>query len=88
MKNEPIPGKEFEKLRNQMKAEFVTSNSTMAGIASSLATYHVLLGNTDLINTELERYMSVTPEDIQRVARTYLTPKNLVRLYYLPKQSQ
>ncbi len=88
VKNEPIPGKEFEKLRNQMKAEFVTSNSTMAGIASSLATYHVLLGNTDLINTELERYMSVTPEDIQRVARTYLTPKNLVRLYYLPKQSQ
>ena len=88
VKNEPIPEKEFQKLRNQIKAEFVTNNSTMAGIASSLATYHVLLGNTDLINTEVERYMRVTPEDIQRVARKYLSPTKLVRLYYLPKQSQ
>ncbi len=88
VKNEAIPDKEFQKLRNQIKAEFVTNNSTMAGIASSLATYNVLLGNTELINTEVERYMQVTPEDIQRVAREYLSPANLVRLYYLPKQSQ
>ncbi|WKZ69821.1 MAG: pitrilysin family protein [Melioribacteraceae bacterium] len=88
VKNELISDTEFEKLRNQVESGFVQSNSTVAGIAESLANYHVYFGDADLINTELDRYMKVTKEDIQRVAREYLNNDNRVVLYYLPKSQQ
>ncbi len=84
-KNELMPEKEFQKLRNQVENDFISSNASMAGIAESLANYHVYYGDANLINTELERYMKVSREDIQRVAKDYFKPENRVVLYYLPK---
>jgi len=86
--NEKIGEIEFQKLKNQIENDFVSSNSTVAGIASSLARYHVLLDDTNLINSEIERYNNVTIEDIQRVAQKYLTDDNRVVLYYLPKSEE
>ena len=43
------------------------------------------LGDANLINTEINRYLEVTKEDIQRVAKTYYTKNNRVVLYYLAK---
>ena len=88
VKNELISDKEFEKLRNQVESNFVQQNSTDAGIAESLADYHVYFGDSNLINTELERYMNVTKEDIKRVANKYLGENQRVVLYYLPKSQQ
>ena len=88
VKNELINDKEFQKLRNQIENSFVSSNSTMRGIAESLANYHVYYGNTNLINSEIERYMAVTKEDLQRVAKKYLDTNNRVELTYLPKSEQ
>ncbi|MEO9532052.1 MAG: pitrilysin family protein [Crocinitomicaceae bacterium] len=86
--NELISDEEFEKLRNMVESDFISSNSTMAGIAETLANYHVYNGSTDLINTEIEKFMSVTKEDIMRVAKTYFVESNRVILYYLPKEPQ
>lgn len=86
--NEKISENEFQKLRNQIENDFVTSNSTVSGIANSLARYNVLLGDTDLINHEIEKYMNVSIDDIQNVAKKYLTKENRVVLYYLPKSEQ
>lgn len=83
--NVKIGNTEFEKLQNQIENDFVSGNSTMAGIANSLARYYMLLDNTDLINNEIDRYNAVTIEDIQRVAKKYLSKNNRVVLYYLPK---
>ena len=88
LKNELITEKEFEKVRNQVENNFVSGNSTMAGIAESLANYHVYYGDANLINQEIDRYMKVTREDIQRVAKKYLTKENRVVLYYLPKSQE
>lgn len=85
VKTEAIPEMEFKKLQNKVENDFVTGNSTMAGIAENLANYHVYFGNANLINTEIERYMKVTPEDLKRVANKYLNKENRVVLYYLPK---
>jgi predicted Zn-dependent peptidase len=76
---------EFAKVLNKIEADFVTSNGSVAGIAESLANYHVYFGDANLINTEIERYRKVTPEDIRRVAQTYLVSSNRVVLHYLPK---
>jgi predicted Zn-dependent peptidase len=86
VKNELISAHDLQKLKNQCENDFVSQNSTMAGIAENLANYHVYFKDTDLINTEIERYMKVTSEDIQRVAQKYLKKENRVVLYYLPKQ--
>ncbi len=85
VQNELISEKEFQKLRNQTEAGFITANGSVVGIAESLANYEMYYGDANLINTELERYMKVTKEDIQRVAKKYFVPSNRVSLYYLPK---
>jgi zinc protease len=88
VKTEPISDNEFQKLRNQMESQFVQQNSTVAGRAENLANYHVYYGDADLINNEIDRYMKVTKDDIQRVAKKYLTKNNRVVLHYLPKSAQ
>ena len=85
LKTSLVSEKEFEKVRNQIRTEFVTSNATMAGIAESLANYEVYFGDANLINTELERYNKVTRQDILNVAQKYLNRDNRVVLYYVPK---
>lgn len=79
---------EFQKIRNQVESQFVQQNSSAAGIAEQLANYHVYYKDANLINTELQRYMKVTREDLQRVAKKYLTKENRVVLHYLPKSAQ
>ena len=85
VKTEDVSANEFQKLQNKVETDFVTGNSTMAGIAENLANYHVYFGNANLINTEIDRYMKVTPADLKRVANKYLNKENRVVLYYLPK---
>lgn len=85
VQSELISEREFLKLRNQIENNVVKSNANIEGKAENLATYHVHYGNANLINTEIERYMQVTREDIQRVAQEYFTKDNRVVLYYLPK---
>ena len=85
VQNELISETEFQKLRNQVESDYVTSNSRVAGIAESLATYYMFFGDANLINNELNRYLAVTREDIQAAAKKYMVPANRVVLYYLPK---
>jgi zinc protease len=88
VKSETLTEREFQKLRNQVESNFVQQNSTVAGRAESLANYHVYYGDANLINTELNRYLTVTKEDITRVANKYFTKNNRVVLHYLPKSAE
>lgn len=81
-----ISEEEFEKVRNQFENQIVTSNASDAGIAENLAEYYMYYGDASLINRQMQRYMSVTREDIQRVAQKYLTQQNRIILYYLPQK--
>ncbi|HEB62362.1 MAG TPA: insulinase family protein [Bacteroidetes bacterium] len=86
VKTEPISDKEFQKLRNMIEAEFVDNSVKMVSIAENLANYKMYYGDTNLINTELDRFMNVTKEDIQNVAKKYFNKDNRVVLFYLPKK--
>jgi zinc protease len=82
VKTELITEQEFQKLRNQVENDFISRNGTVAGIAESLANYHMYFGDANLINTEIDRYMKVTREDLMRVAKKYYVPENRVVLYF------
>ncbi|VAW28280.1 Insulinase-like:Peptidase M16, C-terminal precursor [hydrothermal vent metagenome] len=88
VKTELISDTEYQKLQNQMENNFISSNSTVQGVAESLADYYVYFGDANLINSEIDRYMKVTKEDIMNVAKKYLNKDNRVNLYYLPKSAQ
>ena len=88
VRNELVSEEEFQKLKNQTENAFVNGNSTVAGIAESLANYRVYYGDANLINSEIDKYMKVTREDIKRVANQYLKKENRVVLYYLPKSAK
>ncbi len=88
LQNELISERDYEKLMNQFENRFVNSNSSVEGIASSLATYHLLYGDANLINTQLELYSSITREEIRDVAKKYLSPNQRVEIKYLPKKDE
>lgn len=85
VKDSLIDKREFQKLQNIVENDIVSTNSTIANRADNLAETYTFLGNTDRVNTELNKYMGVTREDIKRVANKYFVPKNRVCLYYLPE---
>ena len=85
MKNELISDREFQKLKNQIEVSAISGYGSVAGIAESLANNEMFLGDANLINTETDRYLAVTKEDIRRVAKAYYTPENRVVIYWLPR---
>jgi len=87
MQTELISERELQKLKNQLETSFVTGNQSMAGIAESLANYHTYFGDANLINTEIDRYLAVTPEDIRAAAQTYYVPEQRVTLYFMQDPS-
>ena len=87
MQNELISENEFQKVRNMLENDFLGNFRSMIGIAENLANYEMYFGDANLINTELDRYLKVSREDIQRVAKKYFMPSNRVVLYYLPKDN-
>jgi len=88
MQNELISERDHQKLINQFESQFVNSNASIAGIAGSLATYYLLYGDVNLINKEIDIYRSITREEIQAVAKKYLSPNQRVELEYLPQKDE
>jgi zinc protease len=85
LKTNLVSEREFQKVKNQITTEWVSSKGTMAGIAENLANFEVYFGDANLVNTELEKYNKVTREDVLKVAKKYLNKDNRVVLYYVPK---
>lgn len=86
LQTELISEKELQKLRNKFENQFVNSNSSIEGVASSLATYYMLYDDINLINTEIDIYNSITREEIREIAKKYLNPNQRLVLDYLPKK--
>lgn len=86
LQTELISQEDYQKLQNQFENQFVNSNSSIQGIASSLATYNVLMGNTNLINKEIDIYRSITKEDLKNAANKYLNNNQRIIINYIPEK--
>ena len=84
LQTELISEREYEKLQNQIEANFVAQNSHMEGIALSLADNYTFYKDTNLINKAIDHYRAITREDIREAARKYLDKNQRLDLNYLP----
>ncbi len=88
LQTELISENEFQKLQNIYEKNYVESNSSVEGIADNLATYYMLYGDVNLINTEMDIYRSITREEIKAVAKKYLNPNQRLILDYIPAKDK
>jgi len=82
---EKVAEKELEKVKNKTESMMAFEDLTLMSRATNLAFYE-LLGNVNLINTELEFYQKVTPDDILRVASALFQTSNSNTVHYLSSQ--
>jgi zinc protease len=76
--------RDYQKLQNKFENNFVNANSSVSGIANSLARYYMLYDDVNLINNEINIYRSITRGEIQAAAKKYLNPNQRLVLEYLP----
>lgn len=83
-----ISERDHQKLLNIFENNFVNANSSVEGIANSLARYYLLYGDTNLINEQINIYRSITREEIKAVAEKYLKDNQRVVIDYIPTPSK
>ena len=89
IQKEPPSQEELQRIKNVMELQRIRQMAQVGGFggrANRLNSFNVFAGDPGLINTDFERYIAVTPEDISRVAQTYLSAR-LVSLVVLPEPS-
>jgi len=88
LQTELISDEDLQKVRNIFENSFVNANSSIEGIASTLARNYMLVGDTNYINKELSIINSITKEDVRRVAKKYLDKNKRVVIEYLPESQK
>jgi zinc protease len=86
IQSEYVSERELEKVKNKVESTLVFSEMSVYNKALNLAYYH-LLGDAALLNSEVERYLSVTPDEIRIQANEILKTENCSTLYYLAKKT-
>jgi predicted Zn-dependent peptidase len=75
---------EMEKLRNSLLNDAVRGRQTTMYRAQRLAEYTLYDGDPHLVNTEIEHYLDVTPEQIKEVVARYLHTDNHALIEIVP----
>ena len=87
LQTELVSTAELEKGKNQIRRDFSLSRQTLQTRAEELGYAAVVLKDAELVNTELARFLAVTREDIQRVAKKYFVPENLTLVEVNPRSA-
>lgn len=81
LKTEKIVDKELTKVINKTQSAILFEDMSVMNRATSLAIYE-LLGDANMMNTELEKYQSVTTENILSTTREVFDESNSNTIYY------
>jgi zinc protease len=77
----PITEEELTKIKNKTESAIVFEDMSVMNRANSLAIYE-LLGDVNMMNTELGKYQAVTAEEILEASRQLFDVKNSNTMYY------
>lgn len=86
MTEELVSEEELQKCKNKIESSLTFSECDVLTKATNLAVSE-LLGDASLINQEIEKYATVTPEKIKEQAKLILNENNCSTLYYLTKKN-
>ena len=81
---ELVPEAELTKVKNKMESTMVFSEMSLLDKAMNLA-YFELLGDADQLNSETQKYLDVSAEEIRTQAAHIFRKENSSTLYYLAK---
>jgi zinc protease len=82
MKSGKIGDAELQKVKNKTESMIAFEDMSVMSRANSLA-YYELLGDAAWMNYELDKYATVTTEDILQESRNIFRPENCNSLYYI-----
>jgi predicted Zn-dependent peptidase len=77
---------ELEKVKNRTKSIVAFEDMSVMSRANNLALYE-LLGDANLINTELERFKEITAADLQQYAQQYFNANNCSTIHYIAQNN-
>ena len=81
LQRSPVDGQELEKVKNKFESTQIFGNINYLNVATNLAWFE-LTGKAEDIDLEVERYRSVTTEQLHTVAQRTFCESNAVVLYY------
>jgi predicted Zn-dependent peptidase len=81
LRSEPVSKNELQKVKNKVESMIAFEDLSVMSRANSLA-YYELLGDAAWMNFELEKYNSVTPDDLLNESRNIFREENSNTLYY------
>ena len=84
LQEKPLTARELQKARDQVLFDLASSREKSKDLAEQMGYDIVILNDPELINSEAERFMSVTAEQIQAAARKYFVRSNLTLLEVHP----
>jgi zinc protease len=84
LKAEAVSESELQKVKNKTESIIAFEDMSIMNRANSLAFYE-LLGDADLMHTELDRYKKITVENILEESNTIFKETNCSTLWYLSK---
>lgn len=76
---------EFTTARKQLRAQYAYGNQTVTSRAFWLGNMEIL-DHIGRVDTFPDEFAAVTPDDVQRVARTYLVPEHKTIAWQLPTE--
>ncbi len=83
-----IPERDLKRIKAGQETQFYNSLSSVLGKGFQLAQYQIFANDPGYINTEVDRILAVTPEDVRRVYNRYIKDKNYVVTSFVPKGQQ
>ncbi|MEO8595274.1 MAG: pitrilysin family protein [Candidatus Solibacter sp.] len=87
LKTTPVEDWELEKVRTANKRSQIQGAQGTLNRAANFAETTTNYGDPNLVNIEYQKIAAVTKEDIQRVAKKYLTQENRSVIITLPKKA-
>ncbi len=88
MQTEPVSAEELQKAKNLLESQFYMGIQSNDSKALQLASTQVTMGDYRELFNQAEKYNAVTAEDVMRVAKQYLTPKNRTVITVIQEQAQ
>ncbi|MBD2357912.1 insulinase family protein [Tolypothrix sp. FACHB-123] len=86
LQKQPVTTEELNRAKTQLQASFILANQDITSQANQLGYNQAIAGDYHFVEKYLAAIAKVTPQDVQRVAKTYLNPAKQTIGFFEPTQ--